>query len=250
MRKCVYPLPSLSFPLRPHSPYSDDYTKAATIQGTKLNEPNDMATTLQDAFRCYRDSCPEDAARCLSQAIDHYLDNSNFRRAATQKQELAYLYEEIGDKSNARLAFETAAGWYEGDGAPALANKLNVKAAELAASDSDYLDATRLFEHAARQSVKSGGAMQFSVKKYLLQAGICHLALDVIGAKRALESYREIDAQFPSTEEGKLLAGLLEPVEQGDSEAFEGRLHQHYHNKTLDPWYFDIYMKWVSRLKF
>ena len=208
-----------------------------------------MANTLQDAFKAYRETCPEDAARCLSQAVDHFLDGGNFRRAATQKQALAELYEDIGDRSNARSAYEATAQWFEGDGAPALANRNNLKAAELAALDGDYLDAIRRFEHVAKLSLKSANT-KYSVKKYLLQAGICHLALDVIGAKRALESYREIDTDFSSTEEYQLLAGLLEPVEQGDSEAFEGTLWQYYQKRSKpDSWHTDIYMKWVSRSK-
>lgn len=249
MRKCVYLLPLLSSPLRPHPPYSDDYTKAATIQGTKLNELNDMATTLQEAFRAYKETCPEDAARCLSQAIDHYLDEGNFRRAAKQKEELAELYEKIGDKSNARSAYEVAAQWYESDNAPQIANKLNLKAAELAALDCDYLDATRRFERAATYSV-GDKLTHYSTKKYLLQAGLCHLALDVIGAKRALESYRELDSQFPSTEEYKFLAGLLDPVEQGDSDAFKEVVQQYYgYRREPDAWHTAICTRWVSRFK-
>lgn len=248
MRKCVYPFPSLSSPLRPHPPYSYDYTKAATIQGTKLNELNDMATTLQDAFKAYRDTCPEDAARCLSQAIDHYLDEGNFRRAARQKEDLAELYDKNGDKKNARSAYEAAAQWYEGDGAPALANKLNLKAGELAAEDSDYLDAIKRFEHVAKQAVSST-SMRYSLNDYLLSAGICHLALDIIGAKRALENYRELYIDFPSTKEYELLADLSEFVEQGDSNAFFDKSNEYKKRYQLSEWRQSVLGRWVSRFE-
>ncbi len=56
----------------------------------------------------------------LQQAINHYISKGNFRRAATQQQNLAELYEvEIGDEKRAAEAYETAAGWFEGDNAEA-----------------------------------------------------------------------------------------------------------------------------------
>lgn len=56
----------------------------------------------------------------LQQAINHYTGKGNFRRAATQQQNLAELYEvEIGDEKRAAEAYETAAGWFESDHAEA-----------------------------------------------------------------------------------------------------------------------------------
>jgi len=44
----------------------------------------------------------------------------NFRRAATNKQNLAELYEvTLGDNKRAMEAYDTAAGWYENDNAEA-----------------------------------------------------------------------------------------------------------------------------------
>lgn len=96
------------------------FEKAASIQSSKLNEPDDAANTLTEAFKAYRKDDPEDAARCLEQAIQHYTLKGNFRRAAGHKQNLAELYEvEIGDEKRAAEAYETAAGWYENDNAEA-----------------------------------------------------------------------------------------------------------------------------------
>ncbi len=181
-----------------------------------------MANTLQDAFKAYKSTSPEDAARCLSQAIDHYISKGNLRRAATQQQYLADLYENMGDVTKARSTFAAAAQWMEEDGAPANANKLNLKAAELAALAGDYPDAIQRFEHVVEQSL-SNKTLKYSVPKYLLSAGICHLALDIIGAKRALESYLDIDSPFSSGNEYPFLADLFEIVERVDSHAFEVR---------------------------
>lgn len=96
------------------------FEKAASIQTRNLNEPDDAANTLQEAFKVYRKSDPEDAARCLSSAIQHYVLRGNLRRAATQQQYLAEVYEvELGDMKKALDAYEKAAEWFEGDNAEA-----------------------------------------------------------------------------------------------------------------------------------
>lgn len=96
------------------------FEKAAKIQTQNLNEPDDAANTLQEAFKVYRKSDPEDAARVLSSAIQHYVLRGNLRRAATQQQYLAEVYEvELGDMKQALDAYEKAAEWFEGDNAEA-----------------------------------------------------------------------------------------------------------------------------------
>lgn len=96
------------------------FERAAAMQSEKLNEPDDAANTLTEAFKSYRKDEPEDAGRCLEQAINHYTSKGNFRRAAGHKQNIAELYEvELGDLKRAMEAYETAAGWYENDNAEA-----------------------------------------------------------------------------------------------------------------------------------
>lgn len=73
----------------------------------------------------YRKSDPEDAARVLSNAIQHYVLRGNLRRAATQQQYLAEVYEvELGDMKKALEAYEKAAEWFEADNAEAYVNPL------------------------------------------------------------------------------------------------------------------------------
>jgi alpha-soluble NSF attachment protein len=75
---------------------------------------------LQEAFKVYRKSYPEDAVRVLSTAIQHYVLNGNLRRAASQQQYLAEVYEQqLGDIKNALEAYEKAAEWFDADNAEA-----------------------------------------------------------------------------------------------------------------------------------
>ncbi|KAL4938939.1 hypothetical protein BDV06DRAFT_199904 [Aspergillus oleicola] len=213
------------------------FEKAAAIQTTNLNEAGDAANTLQEAFKVYRKSEPEDAVRVLSSAIQHYVLNGNLRRAATQQQYLAEVYEmELGDTKNALDAYEKAAEWFDADNAEALANKHYLKAADLAALENDYYKAIEHYERIARASINNG-LMKWSVKDYLLKAGLCHLATqDMVSANRALENYRDIDNNFASTREHQLLVDLIQTIESHDQEAFADKLFQFDQLSKLDKW--------------
>lgn len=155
------------------------FERAASIQTSKLSEPDDAANSLTEAYKSYRKTDPEEAARVLKQAINHYTSKGNFRRAATNQQNLAEIYEvELGDSKRAAEAYEVAAGWFEGDNAEALANKLFLKVADLSAVEGDYQKSVENYEKVARSSV-SNNLMKWSVKDYFLKAGICHLASGV-----------------------------------------------------------------------
>ncbi|KAK0257107.1 vesicular-fusion protein S17 [Friedmanniomyces endolithicus] len=213
------------------------FEKAAQLQQSKLNEPDDSANTLVEAFKAYRKDEPENAARCLEQAIQHYTLKGNFRRAATQKQQVAELYEvELGDGKRAAEAYETAAGWFEADNAEALANKLWLKTADLAALESDYYKSISNYERVAKSSINNN-LMKWSVKEYLLKAGICHLCTaDMVATNRALESYRDLDPSFTQTREHQLLTDLVEAVDEGDQEKFADKLFQFDQMSKLDKW--------------
>jgi alpha-soluble NSF attachment protein len=79
--------------------------------------------------------------------------------------------------------------------------------------------------------------MKYSVKDYLLKAGICHLATgDLVAAQRALERYREIDPQFAGQREHMLLTDLVEAVEAKSQEQFTDKLFQFDQINKLDKW--------------
>ncbi|ODM16066.1 putative vesicular-fusion protein sec17 [Aspergillus cristatus] len=213
------------------------FEKAASIQADNLNEQDDAANSLNEAFKVYRKSDPEDGARVLSSAINHYVLKGNLRRAATQQQHLAEVYEvELGDMKKAVEAYEKAAEWFDGDNAEALANKHYLKVADLAALEGDYYKSIEHYERIGRSSINNN-LMKWSVKDYFLKAGICHLATnDLVATNRALESYRDIDTTFASQREHQLLVDLVQAIEQGDQEAFADKLFQYDQLSKLDKW--------------
>ncbi|PKX99091.1 alpha-soluble NSF attachment protein SEC17 [Aspergillus novofumigatus IBT 16806] len=226
------------------------FEKAAAIQKQNLNEPDDAANTLQEAFKVYRKSDPEDAARVLSAAIQHYVLKGNLRRAATQQQHLAEVYEvELGDAKKALEAYEKAAEWFDGDNAEALANKHYLKVADLAALEGDYYKAIENYERIGRSSI-TNNLMKWSVKDYFLKAGICHLASkDIVAANRALESYRDTDPTFASTREHQLLVDLVQAIEANDQEAFSDKLFQYDQLSKLDKWKTTLLLRIKSNIE-
>ncbi|KAI1494477.1 alpha-soluble NSF attachment protein [Biscogniauxia mediterranea] len=213
------------------------FEKAAAVQSKNLNEPDDAANTLVDAFKVYRKENPEDAVRCLDFAVSQYCKKGNFRRAAQHKENMGEVFEvEVGDMKKALECYEAAAGWYESDNAGALANKLWLKVADLAALESDYYKAIELYEKVATASINNN-LMRYSVKDYFLKAGICHLASnDMVATNRALEKYRDLDPTFPSNREHQLLVDLAAAIEAQDQDQFTDKLFQYDQMSKLDKW--------------
>ncbi|KAI1210327.1 TPR-like protein [Annulohypoxylon truncatum] len=213
------------------------FEKAAAVQTKQLNEPDDAANTLVDAFKVYRKENPEDAVRCLDVAVNQYCKKGNFRRAAQHKENMGEVFEnEVGDTKRALECYESAAGWYEGDNASALANKLWLKVADIAALEGDYYKSIEQYEKVAGASINNN-LMRYSVKDYFLKAGICHLATgDMVAANRALEKYRDLDPTFPSTREHQLLTDLAAAIEAGDQDQFTDKLFQFDQMSKLDKW--------------
>ncbi|KAI1388857.1 TPR-like protein [Hypoxylon trugodes] len=213
------------------------FEKAAAVQSKQLNEPDDAANTLVDAFKVYRKENPEDAVRCLDFAVNQYCKKGNFRRAAQHKESMGEVFEvEVGDTKRALECYEAAAGWYEGDNAGALANKLWLKVADIAAIEGDYYKSIEHYEKVAGASINNN-LMRYSVKDYFLKAGICHLATgDLVATNRALEKFRDLDPTFPSTREHQLLVDLAGAVEAGDQDQFTDKLFQYDQMSKLDKW--------------
>jgi alpha-soluble NSF attachment protein len=107
----------------------------------------------------------------------------------------------------------------------ALANKLWLKTADLVALDGkDYYKAIELYEKVAKTSIQNN-LMRWSVKEYLLKAGICQLCTgDQVGVNAALDRYRDLDPSFVQQREHQLLVDLTQAVQDGDQEMFADKV--------------------------
>ncbi|KAK6535476.1 vesicular-fusion protein S17 [Orbilia ellipsospora] len=213
------------------------FEKAAALSKS-INEPNDQANYLSEAFKAYRLTSPPDAARVMRQALAHY-SLTNIRRAATNKQTLAEMLEQDSNtKLDAIKEYDEAGDWFRNDNAEALANKCYIKAADLAAETGNYFKAINRYEEVAKASVNNN-LMKWSVKDYLFKASLCQLAsMDMISAKRAiLGEYPALDNAFANgSMEGLFLANLLQCVQDGEREAFRNNVVQFMARFPLDNW--------------
>lgn len=67
--------------------------------------------------------------------------------------------------------------------------------------------------------------MRWSVKEYLLKAGICQLCTgDQVGVNTALDRYRDLDPSFVQQREHQLLVDLAQAVQDGDQEMFADKV--------------------------
>jgi alpha-soluble NSF attachment protein len=107
----------------------------------------------------------------------------------------------------------------------ALANKLWLKTADLTALEGkDYYKAIELYEKVAKTSIQNN-LMRWSVKEYLLKAGICQLCTgDQVGVNAALDRYRDLDPSFVQQREHQLLVDLTQAVQDGDQEMFADKV--------------------------
>jgi len=195
------------------------FVKAAEVQRKYVEGGTvDAANNESEAFKAFRQASPLEAAEALNRAIDYYR-GQNPRRAATHLETLAKFYEEdMDDQAKALEAYDESATIFDDDNAEQLANKAKIKVGELAALQGDYYRACKKFDDVALKATKNN-LLRYSAKDYMLKGGICHLATgDVVGSRKALESYVSWDPTFQQQREYLLLNDLIEAVEKGDPE--------------------------------
>merc|ERR1711916_186001 len=119
--------------------------------------------------------------------VEFYTDEGRFSLAAKLQNQLAELYEEQMDITNAMEAYQTAGDYHEGEGSTSTANGAFLKVAGYAAELQNYDRAIEIYENVARTSISSN-LLKWSCKNYFLNAGICYLAkTDVVACNRALD---------------------------------------------------------------
>ncbi|KAI9179420.1 vesicular-fusion protein S17 [Blastocladiella emersonii ATCC 22665] len=221
----------------------DAFSQAADMQ-LRLGERDEAASRFIDAANAYKKVDPRDAINALKQAIDILTERGRFQMAAKHQKTIAEIYEsDLVDLEKAMAAYETAAEWFQGEEASALANGCLLKVATFAAQLEQFPKAVELFEKIAASSMDNS-LTKWSVKEYLLKAGLCHLAAeDHVGARQAIERYCDLDVTFATQRECIFLQNLLDTLEAGDADAFTGFVVEYDKLTKLDAWKTSILLK-------
>lgn len=206
---------------------------------------DNVATTLVEAYKSYRQTDPEDGIRVLKRAIEIFTLQGQFRRAANLQMDLAALYENQSQDDLAIESYDIAGDWYYQDQAEAISNKAFLKVADLAALNKDYARAVDRYERVAKQCLNSN-LTKWGVKEYFLKAGLCRVAeQDVVSAENSLQQYIEMDPSFESMKEFQLLQNVINAVKQQDEQDFSDKIYEYDQYKKLDP----LHTKILLRIK-
>ncbi len=163
-----------------------------------------------------------------------HIELGRFTSAAKVQKEIGELFEAEGDTAAALTAYEEAAEYYNAEESKSQANQVLLKVAGLAADAQNYSRAIEIYEQVAIASLESN-LLRFSVKGYLLSAGVCRLASGEIGAAvNALERYEGMDASFATTREGQFLRSLVSAYEAMDEEQFTEVVREYDEVSRLD----------------
>ncbi|EEH53072.1 uncharacterized protein MICPUCDRAFT_21964 [Micromonas pusilla CCMP1545] len=202
----------------------------------KCDSKHEAAQAHVEAANANKKVDPAAAIASLRVAISHFTDMGRLSIAAKHLKDIAEQYEKDEKEDDACEAYMQAADLYGGEEVSTAANNCKLKVAELSASLERYPLAIEVFEEVAKASV-SNNLLRFSVKGYLLNAGLCRLcSQEPVGVKNALERYEDLDPSFSTSREHTLLADLSSAAEEGDQEKFTAVLAEYDSMSRLDPW--------------
>lgn len=112
-----------------------------------------------------------------------------------------------------------------------------LKVAHLSALVKDFSRAADIFEKVAKDSVNNK-LTKYSTRGYLLNAGLCKLALgDVVDAKKSLDYYTTLSFEFNQSREMKFLNTLIESVDDCDLDKFNNTVQDYNSISQFDHWH-------------
>jgi alpha-soluble NSF attachment protein len=218
------------------------FLKSADCQ-IKAQNKHEAASNYVDASNCFKKVDTPEAINCLKLSIDIFLDMGRFSVAAKHHKEIAELYENEANLDESIKHYTTAAEYFASEEATSSVNQCFLKVAQFGAQLERYDLAIEKFEQVAQASIENT-LLKYSVKEYLLKSGLCHLATtDVIGARRALEKYQEMDVTFSSTRECKFLKDITDAYENSEVEAFTNAVVEFDRLSPLDNWKTSILLR-------
>ncbi|MCO5568094.1 hypothetical protein L7F22_021790 [Adiantum nelumboides] len=164
-------------------------------------------------------------------------------------EEIAETYEKEEALAEAIDFYEKAAELYDGEESTSQGNQCKLKVAQFAAVLEQYEKAVEIFESVASHSMNNN-LTRYSVKGYLLNAGLCRLVGgDSIAISNALEKYQEMDPSFSNSRECKLLSDLAASIEEEDVDKFTDAVKEFDNMTRLDQWKTTILLKAKNALK-
>merc|ERR1712194_722423 len=175
-------------------------------------------------------------------------DSGRLNQAAKLSKEIAEMYEndstavvdETVDPTVLAIeSFQQASDLFEMENAKSQASQCRAKVAELSSAQldpPDLLKGAEIYEKLGRECLESN-LLKYNAKGYFLQSCLCHLANgDAIAASQSLNRFGSLDYTFGESREGKFSSGLIDAMENFDSETFATICFEFDRISKLDPW--------------
>lgn len=124
-----------------------------------------------------------------------------------------------------------------------------LKVAHLSALKQDYERSAEIFEKVAKDSVNNK-LTKYSVRGYLLNAGLCKLAHgDIVDARKSLDYYTTLSFEFSQSREMKFLTTLIDCVDDCDLEKFNNTVQDYNSISPIDQWHTKLLLKIKESIK-
>eukprot|EP01083_Nonionella_stella_P034880 95360_1 len=217
----------------------DYYAKAAELSD-KIENNTEACQFYVSAGNAYKQESPEDTQRMFKIAINYYMENNSFSRAAKLYSEIGDMCAKDNDLKTAIEMFSNSADCYETENSTTTANQCMLKVAHLSAELEDFSKSIGIYEKVALASLDNN-LMKWSVKDYYFKAALCHLVLgagtnDMDDVEEALDKYRDLNPAFDMTREYKLVQDLVIAYKEGEIEKFTDVIQDFDSISKLDDW--------------
>ncbi|KAL5720877.1 hypothetical protein ACHQM5_013506 [Ranunculus cassubicifolius] len=215
----------------------------------KLESKHETASAYVDAANAYKKISPKEAISCLEKAVTFFSEIGRLSMAGKYCKEIGELYEADKDSTQAIKYLERAAELFSSEEVTTTANQCRLKVAQLSAELNDYKTAVDIYEDIGRQSLNNN-LLKYSVKGYLLNAGLCQLCRgDVVAINNSLEKYQDLDPTFSGTREYKFLADLAGAIDEEDVKKFTDIVTEFDSMTRLDAWKTSLLLRVKEALK-
>jgi len=210
----------------------------------KLDSKHEAATSFASAATCFKKkNNTAESVECLKSSVELFTGEGRFAIAAKHQKEIAEIYEAELDFEKSIEAYQVAADYFEGESSTSQANSCLLKVAQYSAQLENYQKAIELYEQVAKASLENN-LLKWGAKEHLHRAILCYLASeDLIGAQKAIENYKNLDASFQSSRECKFVEEIMQSVEKYDVETFTQTVVDYDSVTKLDNWKTKILLK-------
>mmetsp|Transcript_40303 Transcript_40303/g.47154 ORF Transcript_40303/g.47154 Transcript_40303/m.47154 type:complete len:321 (+) Transcript_40303:108-1070(+) len=224
------------------------YMKAAELYRDKLSNQMEGSKALSNAGSCLKKVNAAEAVKAYNQAVSLLCDAGRLNQAAKLSKQIAEMYENdssaVADESVdptvlAIESYQQASDLFEMENAKSQASQCKAKVAELSSAQldpPDLLKGAEIYENLGRECLENN-LLKYNAKGYFLQSCLCHLANgDAIAASQSMSRFESLDFTFGESREGKFVSGLIEAIENFDSESFATICFEFDRISKLDPW--------------